>query len=190
MRRRYDLAGRRAGEARRGARERRAMCSRGCAVLFARRVPPDGRDGWDPGNTTSAQIPGFTDRPVASTASASVACFFGPTPLAVSSCRIFTRHVYVERDAVRVRVCNEDYLFCARLWQNGYTVVLHAGVRCGHYDRHSGTTQPLHGKTRRQPRHHDGRVAGWRTTVGAAGASASCRERQETVEISYVWPEG
>jgi hypothetical protein len=46
-----------------------------------------------------------------------------------------------------VRVCNEDYLFCRRLRDSGWSVVLHAGVRCGHYDRGRDRTAPAHWET-------------------------------------------
>jgi hypothetical protein len=47
----------------------------------------------------------------------------------------FSTQIYVEYDPGRVRVCNEDYLFCKRLRDADYDVMLHPGVRCGHYDR-------------------------------------------------------
>ena len=47
----------------------------------------------------------------------------------------FATQIYVERNAGRVRVCNEDYLFCAKLRGAGYRVMLHPEVRCAHYDR-------------------------------------------------------
>jgi hypothetical protein len=54
----------------------------------------------------------------------------------------FSAHVYVEPSAGRVRVCNEDYLFCDRVRAAGYAVVLHPGVRCGHYDRARNAVAP------------------------------------------------
>jgi hypothetical protein len=50
--------------------------------------------------------------------------------------------VYIEEAANRVRICNEDYLFCAKLRRAGHTVMLHPGVRCGHYDRVSNIIVP------------------------------------------------
>jgi hypothetical protein len=47
----------------------------------------------------------------------------------------FATQIYVERNAGRVRVCNEDYIFCARLRAAGYRVLLDPRVRCAHYDR-------------------------------------------------------
>jgi len=41
-----------------------------------------------------------------------------------------------------VRICNEDYLFCARLRQAGWRVLLVPAVRCGHYDRQLKTIAP------------------------------------------------
>ena len=56
----------------------------------------------------------------------------------------FATQIYVEKRAGRVRVCNEDYLFCARLRAAGHTVLLHSGVRCGHYDRGRDAVAPRH----------------------------------------------
>ena len=41
-----------------------------------------------------------------------------------------------------MRIADEDYLFCERLCAAGKTVLLHAGVRCGHYDRASDKIFP------------------------------------------------
>ena len=48
----------------------------------------------------------------------------------------------MERGAGRVRICNEDYLFCARVRAAGHRVLLHSGVRCGHYDRSRDAVAP------------------------------------------------
>lgn len=99
-------------------------------------------DDWDAANTTSATIPAFDDRPVR-VAGIGFGCVAVPTA-AIRRLQppYFQTHIYVERDPPRVRVCNEDYLFCNALRGLGYEVILHAGVRCGHYDRSSGTIFP------------------------------------------------
>jgi GT2 family glycosyltransferase len=99
-------------------------------------------DGWNPENTTSAAIPAFASTPVRVDG-------IGFGCVAISSAAIrrlvapyFDSHVYIERAAARVRICDEDYLFCAKIRSAGYEVVLHPGVRCGHYDRASGNIAP------------------------------------------------
>jgi len=93
-------------------------------------------DGWNAGDTRLGWIPAFDDR----TPVAVDGVGFGCVAIRVAALRSFQRpyfasQVYVEHAAGRVRVCNEDYLFCARLRAAGHTVLLHPGARCGHYDR-------------------------------------------------------
>jgi Glycosyltransferase like family 2 len=98
---------------------------------------------WDSRDTTSAAIPAF--------AGASVAVVdgigFGCVVVRVAALRelslpYFAAHFYVDPGARSVRQCDEDYLLCERLRGAGRRVLLHAGVRCGHFDRASGTTAP------------------------------------------------
>lgn len=99
---------------------------------------------WDPRDTTGAAVPAFDDHtPVRvdglgfGVALIRVAALGGLAP------PYFPAQVYVERNLGRVRICNEDYLFCRRLREASFQVVLHPGVRCGHHDRDSGLTYPL-----------------------------------------------
>jgi hypothetical protein len=98
---------------------------------------------WHANDTATAHIPAFT-----STSTGLVdGIGFGCALLRVSAARAlaapyFPAHIYVERAARRVRQCDEDYLYCARVRAAGYTVRLDARVRCGHYDRSSATTAP------------------------------------------------
>lgn len=55
----------------------------------------------------------------------------------------FPVQVFIEQAAAQVRVCNEDFLFCSRLREANWSVMLHPGVKCGHYDRASGMVYPL-----------------------------------------------
>lgn len=93
-------------------------------------------DGWNAADTTQGWIPAFDDRTPVDVAGVG----FGCIAIRASVFEQFTRpffaaQIYVERNAGRVRVCNEDYLFCARLRASGFRVLLHPGVRCAHYDR-------------------------------------------------------
>lgn len=99
-------------------------------------------DSWDPGDTTTATIPAFDRAPV------SVAGIgFGCVAIRVSALRDLTQpyfpaQVFIEKRAGRVRVCNEDYYFCSLLRKSGWDVVLHPGVRAGHFNRATGTIAP------------------------------------------------
>jgi hypothetical protein len=92
-------------------------------------------DRWNEADTRTALVPAFDRLPVAVDGVG-----FGCVAIRVAALRelmppYFPAHVYIERAAARVRVCNEDYLFCARLRRAGKRVLLVPGVRCGHYDR-------------------------------------------------------
>ena len=98
---------------------------------------------WSSGDTTAAAIPAYADGKVALVDGVG----FGCVVLRVAALRALARpyfaaHVYVDPSARSVRQCDEDYLLCERLRASGRRVLLHAGVRCGHYDRGSGTTAP------------------------------------------------
>ncbi|HZY98887.1 MAG TPA: glycosyltransferase [Candidatus Baltobacteraceae bacterium] len=93
-------------------------------------------DGWEPSDTTQGWIPAFDDQTPVDVAGVGFGCIAIRASVFSEFTRpFFAAQIYVERNAGRVRVCNEDYLFCARLRAAGYRVVLHPGVRCGHYDR-------------------------------------------------------
>jgi GT2 family glycosyltransferase len=100
-------------------------------------------DGWEPDNVSSGWIPAFgATEPVAVGGVG-----FGCVAIRVDAVRAFERpffaaHVLIEPRSRRVRICNEDYLFCDRLRRAGWQVLLHPGVRCGHFDRASGRTAP------------------------------------------------
>lgn len=100
-------------------------------------------DGWNPSDTREGWIPAFDDRTPIGVSGVG----FGCVAIRAAAVRGFSRpyfasQVYVEHGAARVRVCNEDYLFCARVRDAGYAVVLHPGVRCGHYDRSRNVIAP------------------------------------------------
>ena len=98
---------------------------------------------WNPGDTTSAAIPAYDGDRVALVDGVG----FGCVVVRVDTLRAlappyFSAHVYVDEERRVVRQCDEDYLFCARLRDAGRHVLLHAGVRAGHYDRAQETTAP------------------------------------------------
>jgi hypothetical protein len=100
-------------------------------------------DGWNANDATKGWIPAFDER----TPVAVDGVGFGCIAVAASAVRalarpFFASHVFVERGAGRVRVCDEDYLFCARIRAQGHRVLLHPGVRCGHYDRARDAVAP------------------------------------------------
>jgi hypothetical protein len=145
--------------------------------------------GWHANDTTSANIPAFDREPVRVDGVG-----FGCVLLRLDALRsmeppYFAAHVYVEPGASRVRVCNEDYLFCTRIRSHNWNVTLHAGVRCGHYDRLSGNIYPLEWEpsdVTSQPRMAVVQ-GGAQRLVPLAHADAS-GERQERVDLTYVWP--
>lgn len=147
-------------------------------------------DGWDPENTTSASIPAFASAPVRVDG-------IGFGCVAISSAAIrritapyFDTHVYIEREAARVRICNEDYLFCAKIRGAGYDVVLHPGVRCGHYDRASGSIAPQNWEAESATGHR--RIAvienGVPTLVSERDLTI-LPERHEVVRLTYLRPD-
>jgi hypothetical protein len=96
-------------------------------------------DRWNEHDTRTAVIPAFDREPVTVDGVG-----FGCVAIRTAALRelqppYFPAHVFVERGAGRVRICDEDYLFCARLRRAGWRVLLAPNVRCGHYDRQSNT---------------------------------------------------
>ena len=98
---------------------------------------------WSSTDTTSAVIPPFS----AGTVSRVDGVGFGfvmmrAAALAQLSQPIFAAHAFVDDKHRVVRQCNEDYLLCERVRAAGWHVLLHGGVRVGHFDRATGTTAP------------------------------------------------
>ena len=99
-------------------------------------------DKWNEHDTRTAIVPAFDREPVAVDGVG-----FGCVALRVSALRelmppYFAAHIFVEREAGRVRVCDEDYLLCAKLRRASWLVMLDPNVRCGHYDRRLERTMP------------------------------------------------
>ncbi len=98
---------------------------------------------WNDENTTTASIPAFANEPVHVDGVGFGCVAMRTAALRALDAPYFPADVYIEREPARVRICNEDYRFCGRVRAAGWSVVLHAGVRCGHYDRASGIIHPL-----------------------------------------------
>jgi GT2 family glycosyltransferase len=97
---------------------------------------------WDSRDTTTAAIPAFDDGivPVDGVG-------FGCVVVRLAALRAleqpyFAAHLYIDPQSRTVRQCDEDYLLCERFRHAGRRVLLHAGVRAGHYDRATQTTAP------------------------------------------------
>lgn len=98
---------------------------------------------WDPADTTTAYTPAFAGGPVTVDGVGFGCVLIKCDLLKILVEPYFAAQVFLEESLRRVRVCNEDYLFCHRAKTRGFATYLHAGVRLGHYDRASGMTLPL-----------------------------------------------
>jgi hypothetical protein len=145
-------------------------------------------DRWNAGDTRTAIIPGFDREPVIVDGVG-----FGCVLIRISAIRslvppYFPAHVFVERDAGRVRVCDEDYLFCTRLRTAGWHTLLHAGVRCGHYDRRRNRVEPQSWEP--PERTAQPRIAvienGRHALIPAREIPANTPESHVTADVSYI----
>ena len=98
---------------------------------------------WSSSDTTSAAIPAYANDGVVPVDGVG----FGCVVVRVAALRAlappyFAAHAYVDARSRTVRQCDEDYLLCERFRGAGARVLLHAGVRAGHYDRGTKTTAP------------------------------------------------
>jgi hypothetical protein len=145
---------------------------------------------WNSADTTSAAIPAYgAGVPVEVDGVG-----FGCVLVRVAALRdlalpYFGSHLYVDRAARVVRQCDEDYLLCERLRGAGWRIVLHSGVRAGHYDRGTETIAPRAwesdaqtGRLRMIVRNDDG-VA----LVPFDDATPRARERQEPFPATLLY---
>ncbi|HEY1975411.1 MAG TPA: glycosyltransferase [Candidatus Baltobacteraceae bacterium] len=148
-------------------------------------------DGWNAADTRQGWIPAFDDR----TPVAVDGVGFGCVVIRAEAIRSFDRpffatQIYMEKADGRVRVCNEDYLFCARVRRNGHAVLLHPGVRCKHFDRGRNAAAP--------PQWESAQSSGRRRVLvlkndryelvplEEAGDIAAKAERQVPADVTYV----
>jgi len=98
---------------------------------------------WSSTDTTSAAIPAYGGNRVVQVDGVGFGCVVvRVAALRALTAPYFSAHAYVDPQTRTVRQCDEDYLLCERLRGAGRHVLLHAGVRAGHYDRASNTTAP------------------------------------------------
>ncbi|HEY6237361.1 MAG TPA: hypothetical protein VIW69_19835, partial [Candidatus Elarobacter sp.] len=98
---------------------------------------------WVSTDTTSAAIPPYAGDRVVPVDGVGFGCVVvRVAALRALAAPYFAAHAYVDFQTRTVRQCDEDYLLCERLRGTGRRVLLHAGVRAGHYDRGSNTTAP------------------------------------------------
>jgi len=100
-------------------------------------------DRWTGEDTTTALVPAFDD----STAGIVDGVGFGCVAVRLSALAqlerpLLSAHIIIQRTQRLVRITDEDYLFCERLRRAGWTIRLHGGVRCRHYDRVSKRAFP------------------------------------------------
>jgi len=147
-------------------------------------------DGWNPVDTTQGWIPAFDDCAPVDVAGVGFGCVVIRTSVFSQFARpYFATQIYVERNAGRVRVCNEDYIFCARLRAAGHRVLLHPGVRCAHYDRTKGRAFP--------ERWEDAQASNRKRVLARIGERYAlvpledaphtvARERQLVADVTYI----
>jgi hypothetical protein len=119
-------------------------CGLAGALYYSRDgLRPMAVNGWDATNTTSAHTPAFDDREPVAVDGVGFGCvLLRCSVLSMLEEPFMDAQVYVEQGGNRVRICNEDYIFCGKVRLAGYSVVLHPAVRCGHYDRASNKIIP------------------------------------------------
>jgi hypothetical protein len=105
-------------------------------------IRPIAADRWDSRDTTTAAVPAFRDELTYCDVVGFGCAALRVSALATLPAPYFHPQVYVEERAARVRICNEDYLFCEDVRRAGWRVAVHAGVRCKHYDRGSDLAFP------------------------------------------------
>ncbi len=148
-------------------------------------------DAWQSDDTSAAHIPAFDDRTPVTVDGVG----FGCVVVRTSAFRTmippyFSAHVFIERDVPRVRVCDEDYLFCARLRNDGWRVVLDPAVRCGHFDRASGHVFPQRWESPETTNQRRMAVAvdGHPQLIPFAQAPTQ-RETHVAADVRYIFPE-
>jgi len=110
-------------------------------------IHPMVADHWTSRDTTTAAIPAYDSGVTYCDGVGFGCCAIRVEVLRHMARPFFNTQVYVEEHAARVRICNEDYLFCENVRHDGWRVALHAGVRCKHFDRASGLMYPREWET-------------------------------------------
>ncbi|MBV8151813.1 MAG: glycosyltransferase [Candidatus Eremiobacteraeota bacterium] len=143
---------------------------------------------WDSRDTTAAVIPAFTDAPVTVEGVGFGCVAIRAAALAALDRPLFSAHIVIERLVRRVRIADEDYVLCERLRGAGFEIRLHAGVRCGHYDRQSGVVYPRawEDPAATAVRRMYVRTPDGETLVPAQDEIPRAREEHQRVSFDYV----
>lgn len=166
-------------------------CALAGALYYSRDgLRPMALDHWSAADTTSSFVPAFDDRTPVNVDGLGFGCVLLDVR-AIDALRppYFSAQIYIEERKNQVRLCNEDYLFCARLRKAGFAVMLHPGVRAGHYDRASGKTFPLQWETveqtnrARAPVIKDGQVQ----LVAYDETLPRAREEHAQTSVEYIF---
>jgi GT2 family glycosyltransferase len=171
----------------------RPSCAVAGALYYSRDgLRPMAVAGWTAANTTSGWVPAFDAGPAEVDGVG-----FGCVMLRLAALRAlvppyFSAQIYVEQSAARVRLCNEDYVLCERLRQAGFSIVLAAGVRCGHFDRSTGRTLPPEWEPENATNRRRMMVVepGPRYRLTDYDESVACStERHEQIPLDYLFVE-
>jgi len=167
----------------------------GCALAGALYYSRDGLrpmavNGWSELETTAARTPAFDRSPVEVDGVGFGCVLMRCSVLANLDQPFVGTQVYVEETANRVRICNEDYLFCAKLRRAGHAIVLDPRVRCGHYDRAANRIVPEVWEPaastsidRMTVMHPDGSVS----LVPFDANTPQAKERHMTAPLDYIF---
>jgi len=106
-------------------------------------LKPMAVEDWSSSSTSTAAVPAFDSTSSNAVSGVGFGCVLIDLAKVGSLERpYFSPQIYIEKDAHRVRLCNEDYRFCERMIEAGYTVRLAGDVRCGHYERTTDEVMP------------------------------------------------
>ncbi|MGZ3560725.1 MAG: glycosyltransferase [Vulcanimicrobiaceae bacterium] len=162
------------------------------ALYYARDgLRPMAVAAWDERRTTSSYIPAFDGKNATDVDGVGFGCALVRVEALRDLGQPFMRaQIYVEERAGRVRICNEDYLLCASLRRAGIRVVLHSGVKCGHFDRATGRVFPERwedaGETS-SPRMIVQRPDGSQVLAPFDSSVQEANEKHVTAELDYIF---
>lgn len=156
-------------------------------------LKPMAVDDWHSTSTSSAAIPAFSSNSQGVVSGVGFGCvLIDVAKTRALALPFFSPQIFIEREAHRVRLCNEDYRFCERMTEAGYNVRLAGNVRCGHYER---TTDEIMPRTWEPDALTDKRRMivlenGVEKLVPFNPAVATAPEEHETAVVQYLFSGG
>jgi len=98
---------------------------------------------WHSHDIASSTVPAFSEKTPVQVDGVGFGCVaLRMAAVTELSLPIFHTQILIDMQHHHVSLCNEDYLLCERLRKAHWSVILDPGLRCGHYDRRSGTISP------------------------------------------------